>query len=47
MIPNQFGVNVATPEPLTVKLDVSERAMLLAGFVVVIGAVIIGKLKRT
>ncbi|MDF2185468.1 hypothetical protein O1O06_11910 [Grimontia hollisae] len=46
MIPNQFGVNVATPEPLTVKLDVSERTMLLAGFVVVVGALVLKRLKR-
>ncbi|WP_317918952.1 hypothetical protein [Vibrio sp. MACH09] len=44
-IPTQFGVNVATPQPLEVKLDISERTMATVGFVVIIGALLIKRLK--
>ncbi len=46
MIPSNFGVTVETPEPITVKIDVSERTMVLGAFIVVIGAIAIKKLKK-
>lgn len=45
MIPKEFGVNVATPEPLKFTIDVSERTMMLAGFIVVVGALAMKRLK--
>ncbi|EKO3452649.1 hypothetical protein SD340_001121 [Vibrio fluvialis] len=45
-IPTQFGVDVKTPEPLTIKIDVSERTMLLGGFIVIVAAVTLKRLKK-
>jgi len=42
-IPTQFGVNVATPQPLKIKLDVSERTMATLAFVVVVLALVAKK----
>lgn len=46
MIPTNFGVKVETPEPITVKLDVSDKTMMLTAFVVVAGASVLNKLKK-
>lgn len=42
-IPTQFGVNVKTPDPVKVTIDVSERTMILVGFVAVLGAILAKK----
>ncbi|WP_330960009.1 hypothetical protein [Photobacterium sp. 53610] len=44
-IPTNFGVTVNTPEPVTIKIDISERAMIMTGFVVVAAALVIKKIK--
>ncbi|MGF1855334.1 hypothetical protein L4B78_03740 [Vibrio anguillarum] len=46
MIPTNFGVDVKTPDPIQVKIDVSERTMMTIGFVVLVSALLIKKLKR-
>jgi len=46
MIPQDFEVKVKTPEPLTVKIDVSEKTMMLGAFVIVIGSLAFLKLKK-
>ncbi|MGF1740150.1 hypothetical protein L4C34_03525 [Vibrio profundum] len=44
-IPTQFGVSVSTPDPVQVKIDVSERTMLTIGFVTIVSAILIKRLK--
>ncbi|ELE8117822.1 hypothetical protein RB980_000406 [Vibrio fluvialis] len=44
-IPTQFGVDVKTPDPIQVKIDVSERTMILVGFVALVSAILIKKMK--
>lgn len=46
-VPTEFSVAVNTPEPVTVKIDVSEKTMVLVGFVALVSAaVVIKKVKR-
>lgn len=45
MIPSDFKVDLGTSEPIVVKLDVSERTMGIAAFVVVVAALAIKKIK--
>jgi hypothetical protein len=45
MIPTQFGVEVNTPQPLQVTIDVSQRTMLLVAFAVVAAGVVMKKIK--
>lgn len=44
-IPTQFGVNVTTPDPVQVRIDVSERTMATIAFVTVISALLIKRIK--
>ncbi|NAW57755.1 MULTISPECIES: hypothetical protein [unclassified Vibrio] len=44
-IPTQFGVNVTTPDPVQIRIDVSERTMATVGIVVVVTALLIKRLK--
>ncbi|WP_158502597.1 hypothetical protein ABF162_07435 [Vibrio coralliilyticus] len=44
-IPTQFGVNVTTPDPVQVKIDISERTMATIAFVTVVSALLIKRLK--
>ncbi|WP_425628546.1 hypothetical protein [Vibrio neptunius] len=44
-IPTQFGVNVTTPDPVQVKIDISERTMATIAFVTVVSALLIKQLK--
>ncbi|UOL48276.1 hypothetical protein [Vibrio phage vB_VruC_PG21] len=46
MIPSAFKVDVNTPEPVTVKIDVTERTMILAAIITVIAGAVAVKLKR-
>lgn len=45
-IPTQFGVNVNTPEPVQVTIDVSERTLVAIAFVSILIAVTIKTVKR-
>ncbi len=45
-IPTKFGVDVNTPEPLTVKIDISERAMFFGLTAFIIGAIAVKKIKK-
>ncbi|CAK1847435.1 hypothetical protein AB6E39_00220 [Vibrio splendidus] len=44
-IPTQYGVNVSTPDPVQIKIDVSERTMATVGFVVIVTALLIKRIK--
>ncbi|WP_406733445.1 hypothetical protein RJD39_04745 [Vibrio scophthalmi] len=46
MIPSNFAVKVQTPEPVTIKIDVSEKTMVLGAFFVVMGSIAYMKIKR-
>ncbi|MGG5572868.1 hypothetical protein [Vibrio diazotrophicus] len=46
-IPTNFGVDVKTPDPIQVQIDVTERTMLMVGFVALLAAAVaIKKFKR-
>ncbi len=45
-IPTNFAVAVNTPEPLTIKIDVTENTMILAAVVTVIAGVVAVKFKK-
>ncbi|WP_166434327.1 hypothetical protein [Vibrio viridaestus] len=45
-IPTQYGLNVNTPEPLQITIDVSERTLIAIAFVSIVAAVAIKQLKR-
>lgn len=44
-IPTNYGVDVKTPDPIQIKIDVSERTMITVGFVVLVSALLIKKIK--
>ncbi|MCC4787499.1 hypothetical protein AB6E39_05855 [Vibrio splendidus] len=46
MIPTNFDVSVNTPEPVTVKIDVTERTIILVSVVAVIAGAVVIKLKK-
>ncbi|MEZ8607889.1 hypothetical protein AB6D06_11765 [Vibrio sp. 10N.239.311.G01] len=45
-IPTNFAVDVNTPEPVTVKIDVTERTIILVSVVAVIAGAVVIKLKK-
>lgn len=46
MIPSAFDVQVKTPEPVVITIDVSEKTMILGAFVIIIGSVAWMKIKK-
>lgn len=45
-IPTNFGVDVKTPDPIQIKIDVSERTMIIVAFVSIVGVLAVKQWRR-